>query len=317
MNLDFWRRPSTNPLPIVIAPDFTHASHPTVIHVKDNRFFLVFASRDKSQRSHLFGTFVNVNNGAIAIESNIKALATPGSVGTFDCDGILPCNFVKDGENIFLYYCGWQNLPETRWICDSGRFIVDTTKATCDRQFNGPIFGRNKDNPLFAVMTAVYKKSDGDWITWYNKGISWNLNDKRWEAKYGVHIALSSDGVTWDSKEGLVIPFLDDQEHSFGRPTVLFEGNKFHMWFGCRGSAGMPEYKLGYASSINGVDWKRQDSLSGVTPSGSNWDSHAVTYPSVFRHQNFIYMLYCGNNYGKTGFGYAFLNINDFHLKYI
>jgi len=316
MNLDFWRRPPSNPFPIIVFPGFTHASHPAVIHINNNRFFLVFASRDKLQHSHLFGTLISVNDGVITVESEVKVLARPGPVGTFDCDGILPCNFVKDGNQIYLYYCGWQNLPEMRWICDSGRFIFNPFEITCKREFDGPIFGRNKDNPLFAVATAVYKKSDGDWITWYNKGLSWHLEGERWEAKYGVHIALSNDGVSWRTKEGLVIPFLDDQEHSFGRPTVLFHNEQFHMWFGCRGSGGLFEYKIGYASSSNGIDWKRQDNLAGVIPSGVGWDSKAVTYPSVFKHQNFIYMFYCGNNYGKTGFGYAYLDIKDFDLRY-
>ena len=78
----------------------------------------------------------------------------------------------------------------------------------------------------------------------------------------------------------------------------------------------MSEYKIGYASSKNGTDWKRQDHLAGVIPSGSGWDSKAVTYPSVFEHQNYIYMLYCGDNYGKTGFGYAYLDKNDFDTLY-
>jgi hypothetical protein len=30
-----------------------------------------------------------------------------------------------------------------------------------------------------------------------------------------------------------------------------------------------------------------------------------ISYPFVFQHKNFLYMLYNGNGYGKTGFGYA------------
>ena len=37
----------------------------------------------------------------------------------------------------------------------------------------------------------------------------------------------------------------------------------------------------------------------------NGWDSEAVTYPYVFMHKNKQYMLYNGNNFGKTGFGLA------------
>ena len=138
MILYLWRRPSVNPVPISPAEGFTHASHPTVVQVENNRFLLVFSSRDRSRHSHLFGLFISVDSGLIKLEGEIKLLVSPGEPGAFDCDGILPCNFVRDGNSVFLYYCGWQNLPEGRWICDSGRFIVDVRELTCRREFDGP-----------------------------------------------------------------------------------------------------------------------------------------------------------------------------------
>jgi len=32
-----------------------------------------------------------------------------------------------------------------------------------------------------------------------------------------------------------------------------------------------------------------------------------ICYPYVFKHKGRFYMLYCGNGYGKTGFGLAVL----------
>jgi hypothetical protein len=39
----------------------------------------------------------------------------------------------------------------------------------------------------------------------------------------------------------------------------------------------------------------------------SEWENSMVEYPHVFKFDNHIYMLYNGNGFGETGFGYAIL----------
>ena len=50
--------------------------------------------------------------------------------------------------------------------------------------------------------------------------------------------------------------------------------------------------------------------------SEKGWDSDAVCYPCILEHDGHLYMLYNGNNYGITGFGYAVGNTNDLDLLY-
>ena len=66
-------------------------------------------------------------------------------------------------------------------------------------------------------------------------------------------------------------------------------------------------YSLGYAESLDGIQWKRLDSEVGIGTSPSGWDSEMIEYPFVFDHAGGRYMLYNGNGYGKTGFGLAVL----------
>ena len=42
--------------------------------------------------------------------------------------------------------------------------------------------------------------------------------------------------------------------------------------------------------------------------SKSGWDSEMLAYGSVLSEKNQYYMLYNGNYFGKTGFGYAVLS---------
>jgi hypothetical protein len=73
------------------------------------------------------------------------------------------------------------------------------------------------------------------------------------------------------------------------------------MWFSKRGTS----YRIGYAESTDGLDWRRMDSEVGIDVSPSGWDSEMVEYPCVFDAAGRRWMLYNGNGYGRTGIGLA------------
>jgi hypothetical protein len=209
---------------------------------------------------------------------------------------------------MYLYYVGWQNLPDGLWICDTGRAIVDPEGLTLTREYQGPVLGRDKTNPLFAAATAFHV-SDGVWKTWYNSGIRWERTESGWKHYYGIHYAESRDGVDWTCFPGQCIPFADEYEYAFGRPSVLVEDDVYHMWFAHRETREIRTYRMGFAWSRDGRRWERNDRLSGIDVSLSGWDSEMICYPCVFKHGGHYYMLYNGNGYGRTGFGYAVMEI--------
>ena len=79
------------------------------------------------------------------------------------------------------------------------------------------------------------------------------------------------------------------------------------MWFAHRGTKKYSTYRIGYASSSDGKKWLREDHKSGISTSSNknDWDSESICYPYVFEYKNKRLMLYNGNNYGQSGFGYA------------
>jgi len=80
------------------------------------------------------------------------------------------------------------------------------------------------------------------------------------------------------------------------------------MWFAHRATKYTATYRIGFASSKDVLTWDRNDSIAGIDISDNGWDSEMICYPCVFQHKEYKYMLYNGNNYGETGFGYALLN---------
>ncbi len=285
-------------------PGFTHGSHPCAIHFKDDIFVVTFTCRDANRRSHVFLSYALVTDGKMILMGEPKLALSPGPTGYFDCDGVISVCLIAHEGRTYLYYVGWQNLPEGLWICDTGRATLDPENLTLTKDFPGPVLGRDKMNPLFAAATAFY--IDGNvWHTWYNSGVKWERRENGWHHHYGIHHAQSADGINWVCDPGMCIPFADEYEYAFGRPSVFYSEGLYAMWFAHRATKEIDTYRIGFASSFDGLKWERNDSVSGIDVSTVGWDSQMICYPYVFQHRGCMYMLYNGNNYGATGFGLA------------
>jgi len=284
--------------------EFSHGSHPCAVHYKDDLFVVAFTRRDSRQRSHIFLSYATVTQGRLSLVGEPKLALGCGEPGFFDCDGVISVCFVEHRGRIYLYYVGWQNLPDSLWICDTGRAVLDPATLDLTREFRGPVLARDKNNPLFAAATAFHVSGD-TWQTWYNSGLRWEKTESGWKHYYGIHYAESTDGIDWVSYPGLCIPFADEYEYAFGRPTVYRSGGTYFMWFAHRATRDIATYRIGFASSRDGRHWDRNDRIAGIDVSVEGWDSEMICYPYVFEHRGLLYMLYNGNGYGKTGFGLA------------
>ena len=83
------------------------------------------------------------------------------------------------------------------------------------------------------------------------------------------------------------------------------------MWYCYRGSFdyrdGVDSYKIGYAESMDGMNWERKDKDVGIDVSENGFDSKMMAYPSVIKIKNKKHMFYNGNSFGIEGIGYAIL----------
>ena len=116
-----------------------------------------------------------------------------------------------------------------------------------------------------------------------------------------IKVALSDDGLQWRREGRVALPFQDESEYAMSKPTVVRDGDGFRMWYSFRGSA----YRIGYAESLDGLEWTRLDEQAGIKVSDDGWDSESVEYPCVFDALGARWMVYNGNGYGRTGFGLA------------
>lgn len=114
-----------------------------------------------------------------------------------------------------------------------------------------------------------------------------------------------------------ILPFDNDDYLSIGSSSVFTDEDVIRLYYTSflRWGNGPAEakhyYVIKYAYSKDGVNWTRDDSLSGISKPATGWDSEMQCYCQVFQYGQDYYMIYCGNKYGKDGLGIAIFKIEQ------
>ncbi|RJU09942.1 hypothetical protein XcmpCFBP7700_00930 [Xanthomonas campestris] len=280
----------------------THAAVPIAERIEGDLYRIYFSSRDQHNRSVTSWVVIDIHAPQIVLDIASSPVLLPGRLGEFDDSGAMATWLaVKDGRRS-LYYIGW-NLGVTVPFRNAiGLAVAPSETADFVRYCPGPIVDRSADEPHFCASCCVIPDADR-WRMWYLSCTGWELRDGKPRHRYHIKYAESQDGIRWDRQGRVAIDFTDAQEYAISRPSVIRDSDRWRMWYSYRGEA----YRIGYAESADGLDWRRLDAQAGITPSLQGWDSEMIEYPFVFDHEGQRYMLYNGNDYGRSGFGLAVL----------
>lgn len=298
-------------LGLVFVPDgstkkmLSYASVPFVTDIISNKAKIFFSSRDQNEISSIFSLELDLDSYKISNVSS-SAVLESGELGAFDDSGVMGCGVLKDNDDFKLYYIGW-NLGVTVPFRNSIGLAVSKDNLTYNRAFTGPILDRTRSEPFFCGSNCVIKEN-GIYKIWYLSCTGWFLNEERKPVhRYHIKYAESLDGIDWKRNGYIAIDYIDDYEYAISVPRVIKECSVYKMWFSSRATENINSYRIRYAESLDGVRWVRKDNEINLTVSDSGWDSEMICYPFVFDYKGKRYMLYNGNDYGKTGFGLAVL----------
>lgn len=261
---------------------------------------IFFNIRDERNNSHVTWLDYDIEKNEIKSFSG-ERLISPGDRGTFDDCGCSLGSIVNLGKQLYIYYLGW-NLPKNvPFLNRIGMAIYDVKSGRCEKVSPAPILGQCKADPYSISYPFVLKEGD-KYRMWYGSNISWgNTTFDHYDFNYVIKYAEGKDGIYFKRENIISIEGDGIVDYAFARPSLVYEDGIYKMWYTYRGE----KYRIGYAESEDGITFIRKDELIDIEPSGEGWDSEEVAYPYVFSHNGKHYMLYCGNAYGKTGFGIA------------
>jgi len=286
----------------------THAQVPTPLLYPD-RIRVFYADRTADNKS--FATYLDIDRHDF---TNIlychKGPILPfGARGTFDDDGMMPGVAVRHDGLVYLYYTGWNRGVTVPYRNSIGILVSEDDGTSFRRLYEGPVIDRSPQEPHMAVTPHILKEG-ALWRMWYISGLDWADIDGRLEPVYVIKDATSYDGLSWDRPNRQCIEQAHELE-AFAHPCVVKHGDRYRMWYCFRHSRdfrdGAGAYRMGYAESADGVAWERIDRVGGLDVVPEGWDSTMTCYPSVFEIDGRLVMIYNGNGFGQTGFGYAVL----------
>lgn len=289
-----------------------HACVPIADRVSESVLRIYFGPRDTQGRTTTTFIEVEADNPANVLHVHDRPVLGLGALGTFDDSGAMPSCIVNYDGRKYLYYIGWNRGVTVPYRNSIGLAVSDDGGLTFERVCEGPVVDRTMDEPYFCASPFVlYDADELKWKLWYASSTGWTVVHGKPEPLYQIKYVESADGKMWERKNVTCLEYTFEGEAN-ARPCVLKEEGRYRMWYCFRGSLDYrtekaQSYRLGYAESLDGIHWDRKDSEVGIERSEEGWDSRMMEYPYVYEHGGRKYLLYNGNGFGETGFGYAVL----------
>jgi hypothetical protein len=281
-----------------------YAQDPFIDILSESVWRIYFTSRTKDVVSLPFCMDVEAGNPFNILKVYKEPLFLPGHRGTFDETGITMTSIVKVKNCKYIYYCGWNRGGSVPYSLSIG---VAVGRDSFEKKFDGPVMCRSVYDPICVSAPFVLVDDYGVFRMWYISFTEWEKYGSRLEPTFIIKTAYSYNGVNWTrvSKPCFKQKYKGE---SFARPWVVYDEGVYKMWYSVRGPEGYrnkdgQHYILGYAESNNGENFRRGS--VGITTSSEGWDSEMIEYASVIKWEGYYHMLYNGNDFGKTGFGYA------------
>lgn len=290
----------------------SHAQVPLADKISDEVLRIYFGTRDKMNRTVTTYIEVEADNPHNILYVHTKPVIGLGKFGCFDDSGAMPSWMVDYKGLKYLYYTGWNVGTTVPYRNSIGLAASKDNGQTFYRVYAGPIMDRTYLEPYFCGIPCVLREGR-KWRMWYLSCVKWDIYKDKPEPFYHIKYAESTNGTSWNRKQIVCIDFKSPEEAGIVRPTIIKTNGLYRMWYSYRDFQDYREkrehsYRIGYAESHDGIKWKRKDEIVGIEASPDGWDSDMIAYPYVYEHKNNIYMLYNGNQFGKSGFGYAVLN---------
>ncbi len=274
---------------------------PVLIDSKTIRIYAGF--RDQSGVSRIGYVDVDAASPNRVLRVSAEPALDVGRPGTFDDNGVILGDLLREGDDWRMYYVGFQKVEKVKFLAFTGLAVSRDGGATFRRHSEVPVLDRT-DSELYIRAAHTVLRENGVYRVWMGAGSGWETIDGTPYPRYNIRSIESPDGIHFGVESNVCIE-CEGTEYRIGRPRVRREARGYSMlytWGNLQGA-----YLPGYAESSDGRTWTRKDAEVGIAPSSEGWDSLHLSYPSLLDYGDRTYMFYNGNNMGRTGVGFAVL----------
>jgi hypothetical protein len=282
----------------------THGALPVVEPLADDRFAVYLSLRDHDGRARIGRTVLSMSGTPRLDPLESDPILDLGPLGAYDDSGVTSSCLVTAGPRRFLYFTGWSRGVTVPFYLAAG-VAVSEDGGPFERLSLAPLLERNAVDPFLTASPFVFV-GHGRWRMWYVSATEWRHHESGPQHYYHIRHAESADGIDWHRDGQVCIDYESAEEYAFARPWVVRDEDRYRMWFAVRGD----RYRIAMAESSDGVSWTRSRDL-GLNAGTAEWETEMVEYPCLFDWDGRRFMLYNGNDYGRTGVGLAVLDNSE------
>ena len=245
----------------------------------------------------------------VGAESN-QPIMLPGKIGDFDDCGVMPGSCLELEGETFMFYGGWTTRGTVPYEWAVGIAQLDKNSNVFVRKHPGPVIGQSLESPFLNASPIVFRYS-GTFHMFYLSGLEWfSSPDTGLESVYRLRHAKSHDATHWVTERSEVVKPRTNRETQTS--SAIFKlGEEFFMLYSFRDADNFrlvdsANYRIGIAQSTDLDEWEDLGPLEFEWEGGTSlWDRRMQGYPSVFTLNGKLFVLYCGNDFGREGFGYG------------
>jgi hypothetical protein len=275
---------------------------PTPFRLNDGTLRIYAGFRDDQGRSRIGYVDVDSDNPTRVLRSSTHPVLDVGGPGTFDENGLILGDVVRDGDIVRMYYVGFQKPPTDKFWAFTGLAESRDGGETFRRVSDDPVLDRAEEGTTIRALHTI-RREGGVWKAWYAIGSGWEIIEDVPYPQYRIAYIESEDGVRFPKVGQVAVEPVGD-EYRIGRPRVVAGGEGYRMLY----TVGTlrKTYLPGYATSTDGVHWARRDGDVGIAPSGGDaWDSRHLSYLAPIEVNGRTLAFHNGNDMGYNGFGVA------------
>ena len=272
---------------------------PYLVSEDSLRLFVTFC--DSENRGRLGYVDVNPNNPSEIYDYSKNPLLDIGKKGCFDENGVVSTAILEEHDKIFLYYCGFQKHINYPYSSLMGIAVSEDRGKSFVRVKETPVLERHDGEMFIRTGAGIYKYGNM-YRLYYASGNEWlNLSGKL-VPKYSFKYIDSNSPIEFNGGGKDLFPLEKDE---FGMTTtqIIEKDGKYNMIYSIRTIS--EGYKMGCASSVDGINFCRVDNVMDIKRPNNDFDSEMICYGKIYEHKDRTYLFYSGNHFGMDGIGWA------------
>lgn len=281
----------------------SHAQMPTPYLTKEG-ICVLYTTRDEYGISRIGSVILDDKAERIIYPEEPEPKIEIGKPGDFDCCGVMSSSVIQVGNEIDLYYIGWNTHEIYPYTLSIGIAKSSDYGKTFRKSELNPLLDTQFDGGKFSTTPYVWKENE-EFNMLFSKGKPWIIENGIFESSYGLSKACSIDGLKWIPKNDN-IPIKEVMNRSYARPTYASIKGENHIFYSERENLEFRNGPGAYRLKIARTDLTRNFKECTIEFEQNAFFLSNLDLMQCYAHplnvNNRLFLFMNGNNFGKFGF---------------